>query len=343
MPATNALTSLMLLNSDLSGFDPWVLATREAMSPEQLQTNSLVCHAAAAFLGGTDWPSFPAWVEDLARREPYDMRDRSLSFLLEGLQTKLGWDPDQIPSREQLLADQDTYLDLIERTCEAKGAPCDLSHYALEHEYLQDPIARQELMVKHLSRMWDEHLATEWMARLSLIEESVAAFELVDYGGMTASEIVSEVTARDALPRDWESWLPETVRLAFAPSAHIGPYMILMDRSSTGARIVFGARVPTRAQVVSPELNRSELLIRLGALADDSRLRILELLAREGELCAQQVISYLGMSQSSVSRHLRQLVATGYVTERRREGSKAYSLNPDRLEDTLNHLKQFLR
>ena len=119
MPAANALTSLIILNSELSGFDPWVQATREALSPEQLQTNSLVCNAAAAFLGGTDWPSFPAWVDDLAKREPYAMRDHSLSFFLEGLQTKLGWEPGQIPSKEQLVADQSTYLDLVDRTCEA--------------------------------------------------------------------------------------------------------------------------------------------------------------------------------------------------------------------------------
>ena len=49
------------------------------------------------------------------------------------------------------------------------------------------------------------------------------------------------------------------------------------------------------------------------------------------------------MSQSSASRHLRQLVATGYLTERRREGAKAYSLNPDRLEETLSYLMRFLR
>jgi len=95
--------------------------------------------------------------------------------------------------------------------------------------------------------------------------------------------------------------------------------------------------------MVSPALSRSELLTHLGTLADDTRLRILELLAHEGELSAQQVIARLEISQSSSSRHLRQLVATGYVAERRQEGAKVYSLNPGRMENMLGDLQRFLR
>jgi DNA-binding transcriptional ArsR family regulator len=342
-PAYNGLTSLMLLNADLSGFGRWVQDTREALSVDQLQINGVVCSAAAAFLDGSDWPSFPAWVDNMARRDPYAMRQHSLIFFLEALQAKLGWDPAEIPTAEQLVADQSTYLALAERACKHKGETCDQSFYALEHEYLQDPIGRQALIVNHLRQMWGEHLAGEWQRNLPLIDESVSAFESVDYGDKNVSDIVEEITARDALPRDWEDWLLEAEHLVFIPSAHIGPYMVLIDRSDGMARIVFGARIPAGAKIVSPALNRSELLTRLGALADDSRLRILELLAHEGELGAQHVIARLDMSQSSASRHLRQLVATGYVTERRWEGAKAYSLNPERLEETLSHLKQFLR
>jgi DNA-binding transcriptional ArsR family regulator len=342
-PAYNGLTSLMILNADLSGFGQWVQDTVAALSTERLKTNRLVCDAAPAFLDGMSWPSFPAWIDDLEGRDPYVMRQHSLTFLLERLQMKLGWDPGNMPSPEQLQDDRSTYLDFVARAYRHKGEPADLSYHALEHEYLGDPIGRQALIVDHLRHMWNEHLAREWEQNELMIQESIAAFESVHLKSRTPSEIVSEVTARDVLPRDWETWLPEVEHLVFIPSAHIGPYMVLIDRTGTTARIIFGARVPAGAATVSPALNRSELLTRLGALADDSRLRILELLAREGELGAQQVIARLEMSQSSASRHLRQLVATGYVTERRLEGAKVYSLSPGRLEDTLSHLKAFLR
>jgi ArsR family transcriptional regulator len=84
-------------------------------------------------------------------------------------------------------------------------------------------------------------------------------------------------------------------------------------------------------------------MICLSALGDDTRLTILELLTHHNELCAQDIMNMLDLSQSSASRHLRQLTATGYLIERRREIAKCYSLNDERVEDTLRALKQFLR
>ena len=54
------------------------------------------------------------------------------------------------------------------------------------------------------------------------------------------------------------------------------------------------------------------------------------------------MINLLDLSQSAASRHLKQLSATGYLIERRREGAKCYSLNPDRIEATLQALANFL-
>jgi ArsR family transcriptional regulator len=83
-------------------------------------------------------------------------------------------------------------------------------------------------------------------------------------------------------------------------------------------------------------------LVRLSALADDTRLQILDLLAVEGELRAQDIIDRLGISQSSASRHLSQLAATGYLHVHRCEGAKCYSLKRERIDDTLGDLKRYL-
>jgi DNA-binding transcriptional ArsR family regulator len=107
--------------------------------------------------------------------------------------------------------------------------------------------------------------------------------------------------------------------------------------------LLFGARLPLGSSVNAPDLSRSELLVRLSALADDTRLQILQLLKDEGELCSQDVQQMLALSQSAGSRHLKQLTATGYLTERRLEGSKCYSLNNERIEDTLQALSYFLK
>jgi DNA-binding transcriptional ArsR family regulator len=75
-------------------------------------------------------------------------------------------------------------------------------------------------------------------------------------------------------------------------------------------------------------VRRGELRARLDALADETRLHIIDLLVQRNEMHAQDIIAELGLSQSSVSRHLKQLVSMGYLYERRSEGAnKTYRLS----------------
>jgi DNA-binding transcriptional ArsR family regulator len=56
----------------------------------------------------------------------------------------------------------------------------------------------------------------------------------------------------------------------------------------------------------------------LKGLADPTRLRIMALLARSGELCVCQIQGALGESQYKISRHLNILRHAGWVEEQRR-------------------------
>ena len=262
--------------------------------------------------------------------------------LLDHARTSLGSEAGELPSPARLLADREAYLSLTGRILACKDLPLDRERYEQEHDLFQEPVARQALVVRHLRQMWDQHLGRDRDRRLPTIQESAAAFASVDYHGLSNAEIVQRVSGRNRAPREWYTWLPEMETLIFVPSVHIGPYLLAMDHSNTTARIVFGARQPRGVAAISPALGRSELLTRLGALADDTRLRILELLAREGELGAQEIMARLDLSQSATSRHVRQLSATGYLAERRREGAKYYRLNPERLDDTLDSLRRLL-
>ncbi len=53
------------------------------------------------------------------------------------------------------------------------------------------------------------------------------------------------------------------------------------------------------------------------ALSDETRLRILYLLYRHGELCVCDVHESMGISQSRASRHLRTLREAGLVRDQR--------------------------
>jgi ArsR family transcriptional regulator, arsenate/arsenite/antimonite-responsive transcriptional repressor len=53
------------------------------------------------------------------------------------------------------------------------------------------------------------------------------------------------------------------------------------------------------------------------ALADETRLQMLGLLLKEGELCVCDFVAVLKVSQSKASRHLRYLVHAGLLEDRR--------------------------
>ena len=59
------------------------------------------------------------------------------------------------------------------------------------------------------------------------------------------------------------------------------------------------------------------------ALSDETRLQMLGLLLKEGELCVCDFIDVLEISQSKASRHLRHLVNVGLLDDRR-DGTWVY-------------------
>ncbi|PLX41459.1 MAG: transcriptional regulator [Deltaproteobacteria bacterium] len=62
------------------------------------------------------------------------------------------------------------------------------------------------------------------------------------------------------------------------------------------------------------------------ALADESRVRVLWML-EERSLCVCEMQESLGLSQSSVSRHLQILEEAGFIVSERRGPWKDYNLN----------------
>ncbi len=75
------------------------------------------------------------------------------------------------------------------------------------------------------------------------------------------------------------------------------------------------------------------LAVRLKALADPARLRLLSLLlaAEGGRACTCDLVEPLGLSQPTVSHHLGRLAAAGIVESDRRGRWTWYRVRPDAL------------
>lgn len=337
-PAQNAAHSLfcLLLEENLSGLGDWVANTNRAMSSKLREENRLVMEGfhGLATPDREGWASFPDFVDHLAAQKPQALVDQ----MLRHYALKKG--PNETVNKKAVLASPEAYLAFL-----YERFPADHINEAVErkaYEYMLEPKALQDLIVNHLRHMWSEYLQPEWQRVLPMLQDSVNAFRAADYSGRDKLDVIRWVIGNNLQDPWWHDKVQTVERIIFVPSAHVGPYAGRIQGEST-LWVVYGARLPQGAGVEAPDLSRAELVVRLSALADDDRMRILRLLGEHGELKSPEIIKELGLSQSAASRHLMQLSATGFLSERRSNGAKAYQLNQTRFADTFEGLEHFLR
>lgn len=333
-PAISCLDSLMLLNSipEVSGLGEWITQTAESLPPDIARMNRLVFQGLYfTLLPDNHWPDFMAYVDDLAARSPESLRDRLLAEI-----TRRSYDPPT--DRAALLASVEGYLAYLHEHFPDATIDDDLETET--HHLLQHPGEMQHVIVAHLRRMWERYLAPEWQLNEPMLRESVAALQQVSLRGLSAVEAVYAITGQ-RLMGERQKILGSATTIMFVPSAHKGPYLDTFEHGDL-MWLIFGARLPESAFDHASALHRSDLLVRLSALTDDTRLSMLALLSRREELCSPDIMAHLHLTQSATSRHLRQLSAAGYIVERRHEGAKCFSLNRERIAETFRALDRFL-
>lgn len=97
------------------------------------------------------------------------------------------------------------------------------------------------------------------------------------------------------------------------------------------------AQIECCGEVLGASLSEEEadaLAARLKALADPSRLRLLNAIANHsgGEACVCELTAPIGLSQPTVSHHLKVLHAAGLLERERRGTWIFYRVNPASLE-----------
>ena len=344
-PGANGISSLIALNETqhLSGFPDWVLDTVASMTTEQMRVNHLVLEGMLdIFEFDRVWRSFEELIDHLEEKDPIWLRDRILEGVARSRHGEYEDDPSlKAPSPENLLKDKALYTEHMRRLHSHKKDP-DLEFHEAIYALLKAPGKLQDLVIDHLRFMWGEYLAPEWQRVKAQIRAAATAFKNLDLADLSPKDAIREVLGRDLMKNFSDEKFAGSEEMIFVPSAHIGPYALVLSTGKV-AKLIFGAHHADRFQGESAVLSRSEVLVRLNALSDDTRLQILELFLESEELTSQEVISQLDLSQSSASRHLIQLCASGFLTEQRRANCKSYSLNRDRIDETLSLVKDFLK
>jgi DNA-binding transcriptional ArsR family regulator len=179
-----------------------------------------------------------------------------------------------------------------------------------------------------------------WGERFAAIEDRVAAMEQRDVDGRRAD--LERLSLPDFVERATGGvrWVPDTGtrRLFLSPSYFTRPY-----------NYVFGGRdwhmfaYPLAESALGADADAVPAAsIRLfRALGDESRLRILRLLA-SGDLYLTEIAERMSLSKPTVSHHLAQLRAAGLVTITEAGALTYYSLRRDRVLDAGVELARFL-
>lgn len=340
-PARSLVHSLLLLTEGhhLAGFSDWVVETLAVMTPEERKTNNLVLLGLHyAVMPTESWSSFPAYIDHLAALPPEELRDKMLAAY-----ERSSYNPgaaEKMIDLQTALRSPENYLAYLYQRFDPKNVDEQIEREA--YHYVMDPPAMQRLIVAHLRGMWERYLAEEWNRVRPTLQSIVQAFRKTSFKGKSLLEVGRLITGQELDAPKWTRIFAEASRAVFVPHPHVGPYVPKCITKEQEIVVFFNAHLPDWLAKDIPELTRTEIAIRLSALADDTRLRILRHLAEHGEQRSQSIMEALDLSQSAASRHLTQLSAGGFLDERRCDGAKCYAINPARVNDTLQAIAGFL-
>lgn len=181
-------------------------------------------------------------------------------------------------------------------------------------------------------------MAAEWQRVQPKLQASVDAFQRVRLEGLSMLEAMQVVTGRDLRPAFRLDALLAYRRVRFIPHIHNGPY-ILWFGDDEELRIGFAAHQPPQTANAGAPFDLGTLTNRHKALADETRLAMLLALHTAHELSTQDLIDQFGLDKSAASRHLRHLVATSLIEERRADGAKkVYRINKKAVDELIELL-----
>ncbi len=205
-------------------------------------------------------------------------------------------------------------------------------HYRTAVERLLDDSTGEVRALRRILRAWSERF-TPIESRVAAMEQRDVAARRADLDRMPLMDFVERATGG-------VRWVaePGIRRLVLSPSYFARPYNYIF-----GGREWHMFAYPLAEAALGADADTVPAAsVRLfKALGDESRLRILRLLA-SGDLYLTEIAERMGLSKPTVSHHLAQLRAAGLVTITEAGHLMYYSLRRDRIADAGPELARVL-
>ena len=343
------ITTLRLLQAvdAFEGLSEWVYQTAAALPDDFRDELNLLGYPIKWCFRRQDsliWrlpPDHPAhgdWAQFCAYLEEAEANEFRRVFLLNLAQEAGEPDPPPDPTD----ADVSRMLTTVrQREQQRWGQTCvDLVDDEPLIALVQAPQQLKRRLIDLLARFWARYYAQDFEQHRTAMAHSVAFHRRQTYP-RSFSDLFRQVTGRGlpAMTRDYvQEHMHKIERVFFSPCAHLGLYFQITLSYPT---LVVAFNYRTTPTLQSDGAAAVELFPPLKALADETRLNILSLL-QEREMYAQEIVAAVGLSQSTVSRHLQLLERTEVVTTRQARGMKFYSINRAKGRAILHALSHLL-
>jgi len=212
-----------------------------------------------------------------------------------------------------------------------------------------DPPALAGAFAELLRDYWDAAFGEEW----EQLEPRLAA-AVTDAGRVIAADGVYALLpglsrrlrvdpAREEfgldVPHEHRVEVTETNRLLLVPSAFVWPHVRVNCDAPWPLSVIYPASFVIAD--ARPRIPSADLVRVLRALADDTRLRALRLIA-ERPRSTQELAPLVGITEAGLSKHRRQLAQAGVLTTRRDGYYVLYSVDVGRLAPLSDTLLSFL-
>jgi DNA-binding transcriptional ArsR family regulator len=220
---------------------------------------------------------------------------------------------------------------------------------ALVRLLLDDPAEFAGRFCKLLAEYWRAAFASEWERIEPRLAESVAeAGRQLASGGVSA--VLGRLPARCRLdreraallvdvPHEHDVTIDDTNPLLLVPSVYVWPHLRVSCDPPWPTSIIYTA--PFLARQATPRIPPAELLRLLRAVADDTRLRILKLIAEQPR-STQELAPLVGLTAAGLSKNLRRLAEADLLSTHREGYYVIYTLNPARATALAEALAEFL-
>jgi DNA-binding transcriptional ArsR family regulator len=234
---------------------------------------------------------------------------------------------------------------MLERAFAEGGEPARLAAMLL----LDRPAEFAGRLAEAIERFWREAFVADWGRIEPLLGRSI-----LEAGRLLAAVGIWPVLGRlpahcrvDPQRQELQIDLPHEHAvvvsaenpLVLSPSVFVWPHLRVNCDPPWPLAIVYAA--PALALEAEPRIPPAELLRILRAIADDTRLRVLKLIA-ERPRTTQELEPLVGLSRAGLSKSLQRLAEAGLIVPRREGYYVVYSLAPERLDALSAALVRFL-